>query len=31
TLTSNGVQNTLTYWVGKNGYGPYLKNQTWKS
>ena len=31
TLTSNGVQNTLSYWVGKNGYGPYLKNQTWKS
>lgn len=31
TLTSNGVQNTLTYWVGKNGFGPYLKNQTWKS
>ena len=31
TLTSNGVQNTLTYWVGKNGYGPYLKNKTWKS
>ena len=31
TLTSNGVQNTLTYWLGMNGYGPYLKNQTWKS
>jgi Na+-transporting NADH:ubiquinone oxidoreductase subunit C len=31
TLTSNGVQNTLTYWAGKNGFGPYLKNQTWKS
>jgi Na+-transporting NADH:ubiquinone oxidoreductase subunit C len=31
TLTSNGVQNTLTYWMSKNGYGPYLKNQTWKS
>ncbi|MGJ8680405.1 Na(+)-translocating NADH-quinone reductase subunit C [Paraglaciecola sp.] len=31
TLTSNGVQNTLSYWLGKNGYGPYLKNQTWKS
>ncbi len=31
TLTSKGVENTLTYWVGKNGYGPYLKNQTWKS
>lgn len=31
TLTSNGVQNTLSYWLGKNGFGPYLKNQTWKS
>lgn len=31
TLTSNGVQNTLTYWAGENGFGPYLKNQTWKS
>lgn len=31
TLTSNGVQNTLSYWVGENGFGPYLKNQSWKS
>jgi Na+-transporting NADH:ubiquinone oxidoreductase subunit C len=31
TLTSNGVENTLTYWAGENGFGPYLKNQTWKS
>lgn len=31
TLTSNGVQNTLAYWAGKNGFGPYLKKQTWKS
>lgn len=31
TLTSNGVQNTLTYWLGENGFGPYLKNQPWKS
>jgi len=31
TLTSNGVENTLTYWAGDNGYGPYLKNQSWKS
>ena len=31
TLTSNGVQNTLNYWAGENGYGPFLKNQTWKS
>jgi len=29
TLTSNGVQNTLTYWMGENGFGPYLKNQSW--
>ncbi len=31
TLTSNGVQNTLSYWVGENGFGPYLKKQSWKS
>ncbi|WJG08996.1 Na(+)-translocating NADH-quinone reductase subunit C [Aliiglaciecola sp. LCG003] len=31
TLTSNGVENTLVYWAGENGYGPYLKNQNWKS
>lgn len=31
TLTSNGVQNTLVYWAGENGYGKYLKNQSWKS
>lgn len=31
TLTSNGVENTLRYWAGANGFGPYLKNQTWKS
>lgn len=31
TLTSNGVQNTLVYWAGSNGYGTYLKNQSWKS
>ncbi|GAA0854127.1 Na(+)-translocating NADH-quinone reductase subunit C [Aliiglaciecola litoralis] len=31
TLTSNGVENTLKYWAGENGFGPYLKNQTWKS
>ena len=31
TLTSNGVQNTLVYWAGDNGYGIYLKNQSWKS
>jgi Na+-transporting NADH:ubiquinone oxidoreductase subunit C len=31
TLTSNGVQNTLNYWLGENGFGPYLKKQPWKS
>lgn len=31
TLTSNGVQNTLVYWMSDNGFGPYLKNQSWKS
>lgn len=31
TLTSNGVQNTLAYWMSDNGFGPYLKNQSWKS
>ncbi|TDF38175.1 Na(+)-translocating NADH-quinone reductase subunit C [Alteromonadaceae bacterium M269] len=31
TLTSNGIQNTLTYWLGENGYGPYLSNKPWKS
>ncbi|MET1218842.1 MAG: Na(+)-translocating NADH-quinone reductase subunit C [Glaciecola sp.] len=31
TLTSNGVQNTLTYWMGENGFGPYLQRQSWKS
>lgn len=31
TLTSNGVQNTLDYWLGENGFGPYLNKQPWKS
>jgi Na+-transporting NADH:ubiquinone oxidoreductase subunit C len=31
TLTSNGVQNTLNYWLGENGFGPYLNKQPWKS
>jgi Na+-transporting NADH:ubiquinone oxidoreductase subunit C len=31
TLTSNGIQNTLTYWLGENGFGPYLTNKPWKS
>lgn len=25
TLTSNGVSNTLKYWLGKDGFGPYLE------
>jgi Na+-transporting NADH:ubiquinone oxidoreductase subunit C len=24
TLTSRGVTNLLHYWLGKNGFGPYL-------
>ncbi|MFC3914833.1 Na(+)-translocating NADH-quinone reductase subunit C [Pseudaeromonas sharmana] len=24
TLTSNGVQHTFDYWMGPNGYGPFL-------
>lgn len=31
TLTSNGVANTLQYWAGENGFGPYLERQSWKS
>ncbi|MGQ8366629.1 Na(+)-translocating NADH-quinone reductase subunit C [Glaciecola sp. 1036] len=31
TLTSNGVENTLRYWAGENGYKSYLTNQSWKS
>ncbi|MFC4701672.1 Na(+)-translocating NADH-quinone reductase subunit C [Glaciecola siphonariae] len=31
TLTSNGVENTLQYWAGENGFGTYLKRQSWKS
>jgi Na+-transporting NADH:ubiquinone oxidoreductase subunit C len=26
TLTSNGVSNMLQFWLGQNGFGPYLKN-----
>ncbi len=26
TLTSNGVTNLLQFWLGENGFGPYLKN-----
>ncbi|NMH61413.1 Na(+)-translocating NADH-quinone reductase subunit C [Alteromonas ponticola] len=31
TLTSNGVENTIRYWVGENGFGPFLKKQAWRS
>ena len=24
TLTANGVQNTFNFWLGENGFGPYL-------
>jgi Na+-transporting NADH:ubiquinone oxidoreductase subunit C len=24
TLTSNGVTNLLHFWLGENGFGPYL-------
>lgn len=26
TLTCNGVNNTVHYWLGENGFGPYLKS-----
>lgn len=25
TLTANGVQNTFTFWIGENGFGPFLQ------
>ena len=25
TLTSNGVENIFTFWLGKDGFGPFLK------
>ncbi|BDX05431.1 Na(+)-translocating NADH-quinone reductase subunit C [Planctobacterium marinum] len=31
TLTSNGVQNSVTYWLGEQGFGKYLSKQSWKS
>lgn len=31
TLTSNGVENTIQYWAGPNGFGEFLKNQAWRS
>jgi Na+-transporting NADH:ubiquinone oxidoreductase subunit C len=26
TLTTNGVENLLVFWLGENGFGPYLNN-----
>ena len=26
TLTAKGVQNTFSFWLGENGFGPFLKN-----
>lgn len=26
TLTTNGVENLLWFWLGENGFGPYLNN-----
>ena len=26
TLTSNGVENTLRFWLGEEGYGPFITN-----
>jgi len=31
TLTSNGVENTVRYWVGEQGFGQFLKKQAWRS
>ncbi|MCV2883618.1 Na(+)-translocating NADH-quinone reductase subunit C [Aestuariibacter sp. AA17] len=31
TLTSNGVQNTLAFWAGREGYAKFLSMQNWKS
>ncbi|AWL10957.1 Na(+)-translocating NADH-quinone reductase subunit [Saliniradius amylolyticus] len=31
TLTSNGVQNQVQYWVSDAGFGPFLDKQPWKS
>lgn len=28
TITSNGVDGIVDYWLGPNGFGPYLKSQT---
>ena len=26
TLTSNGVHNLLQFWLGRNGFGPFIAN-----
>lgn len=31
TLTSNGVQNSVEYWLGEQGFGEYLSKKSWKS
>jgi Na+-transporting NADH:ubiquinone oxidoreductase subunit C len=31
TLTSNGVTNLLKFWLGDNGFGPYLQSLGGKS
>ena len=31
TLTSNGVENTVRYWVSDQAFGPFLKKQAWRS
>lgn len=31
TLTSNGVNNLLRFWVGENGFGPYLQRMQQES
>lgn len=28
TITSNGVDGIISYWLGPNGFGPYLKSQS---
>ncbi len=28
TITSNGVQNMVNYWLGPDGFGPFIKAQT---
>jgi Na+-transporting NADH:ubiquinone oxidoreductase subunit C len=26
TLTANGVNNLLKFWLGQNGFGPFIAN-----